>query len=258
MAKQVTVRSYTSPTLVLLAMDWADGAKFKDFLGFAILRSPGFHPGEKDGYLLNKIGFTPPGPHSQSLPSNVSPIQKFLWWDSAITDTDRGKTFTYTSRACGARSRRISGFMMKPHRNLSKCRVPHSSATRFQDWASIARLVSSQSFSQKFPDPKKDLCTATAWPANGLQDGFAHILRWAGHVCGAIYHPTDNQRVMTVSDRFPRRRVPNLQGAEITHATTAFPRWPFLQKGQKENIPGREALKNQYHAQQISRGGGPW
>jgi hypothetical protein len=53
MANQVTVRSYTSPTLVLLAMDWADGAKFKDFLGFAILRSPGFHPGEKDGYLLN-------------------------------------------------------------------------------------------------------------------------------------------------------------------------------------------------------------
>ena len=33
-----------------LAMDWADGAMFKDFLGFAILRSPGFHLGEKDGY----------------------------------------------------------------------------------------------------------------------------------------------------------------------------------------------------------------
>src|ERR1700726_4458423 len=96
MANQVTVRAYTSPTLVLLAMDWADGAKFPDFLGFAILRSPGFHASEKDGYLLNKIGFTPPGPHTQSLPSNVSPIQKFLWWDSAISDADRGKTFTYT------------------------------------------------------------------------------------------------------------------------------------------------------------------
>src|SRR5258708_39334851 len=96
MGNQVTVRSYTSPTLVLLAMDWPDGTKFKDFLGFAILRSPGFHAGEKDGYLLNKVGFTPPGPHAQSLPSNVSPIQKFLWWDSAISDADRGKTFTYT------------------------------------------------------------------------------------------------------------------------------------------------------------------
>src|SRR4051812_36080720 len=93
---KVIAKSYTSPTLVLLAMDWVDGAKFDDFLGFAILRSPGFHPGEKDGYLVNKIGFTPPGPYSQPLPSNVSPIQKFLWWDSAINDTDRGKTFTYT------------------------------------------------------------------------------------------------------------------------------------------------------------------
>jgi hypothetical protein len=32
-----------------LAMDWADGAKFKDFLGFAIMRSTGFHLREKDG-----------------------------------------------------------------------------------------------------------------------------------------------------------------------------------------------------------------
>src|SRR5208283_5702849 len=90
--KNAIVRAYTSPTLVLLAMDWADGANFEDFLGFAILRSPGFQFGEQDSYLLNKIGFSPPGPQAQSLPSNISPIQKFLWWDSAITDADRGKT----------------------------------------------------------------------------------------------------------------------------------------------------------------------
>ena len=54
MASKVTVRAYTSPTLVLLAMDWADGAEREDLLGFAILRSPGFHKGEQDGYLLNK------------------------------------------------------------------------------------------------------------------------------------------------------------------------------------------------------------
>jgi hypothetical protein len=96
MTNKVTIRTYTSPTLVLLAMDWSDGAQHDDFLGFAILRSPGFHKGEKDGYLLNKIGFTPPGPHAQPLPSNVAPIQKFLWWDSTISDSDRGTTFTYT------------------------------------------------------------------------------------------------------------------------------------------------------------------
>src|ERR1700730_12483848 len=90
-ASKVKARAFTSPTLVLLAMDWSAGSKFGDFLGFAILRSPGFTNKEKDGYLLNKVGFANPGPTFQSLPSNVSPIQKFLWWDSLIAATDRGK-----------------------------------------------------------------------------------------------------------------------------------------------------------------------
>jgi len=33
---KVRVRSYLSPTLVLLAFDWPDGAFREDFLGFAI------------------------------------------------------------------------------------------------------------------------------------------------------------------------------------------------------------------------------
>jgi len=52
MASKVTVRACTSPTLVLLAMDWADGADHSDFLGFAILRSPGFNEGEKHGSFV--------------------------------------------------------------------------------------------------------------------------------------------------------------------------------------------------------------
>ena len=79
----VVARAYTSPTLVLLAMDWPDGTKFSDFLGFSILRSPGFHPGEKDGYLVNKISFSAPTENSQPLPSNLAPFQKFMWWTPA-------------------------------------------------------------------------------------------------------------------------------------------------------------------------------
>src|SRR6516162_10663330 len=86
-SQAVAARAYTSPTLVLLAMDWPAGKRFSDFLGVAILRSPGFSPGERDGYLLNKIGFNPPGPNSQPLPSNVAPFQKFLWWDAGIDDS---------------------------------------------------------------------------------------------------------------------------------------------------------------------------
>jgi hypothetical protein len=81
---------------VLLAMDWPDGKRFADFLGFAILRSPGFRPGERQGFLRNKIGFNPPQPNSQPLTSDVAPFQKFHWWDGAISEADRGKTFKYT------------------------------------------------------------------------------------------------------------------------------------------------------------------
>jgi len=38
--KRTAVRAYCSMTLVLLALDWADGNR-DDFLGFAIERTPG-------------------------------------------------------------------------------------------------------------------------------------------------------------------------------------------------------------------------
>ena len=38
----VRAKSYTSPTLVLLAFDWELGGGRNDFLGFAIKRVPGF------------------------------------------------------------------------------------------------------------------------------------------------------------------------------------------------------------------------
>jgi phosphatidylserine/phosphatidylglycerophosphate/cardiolipin synthase-like enzyme len=240
MANQVTVRSYTSPTLVLLAMDWADGAKFKDFLGFAILRSPGFHLGEKDGYLLNKIGFTPPGPHSQSLPSNVSPIQKFLWWDSAITDADRGKTFTYTVtpvRGTGPQD-------IKLHDEASskpiQVPVPTVERDKISTWFNRA-VVSSQSFSQKFPDPKKDLDAAMAWLANGLQDGFIHILHGAGHVCGAIYHLTDNEWVIPDLTAFPGDV--SLVYEDRNNDTTCLPAVAILEKSKKKTFQGEKRSK---------------
>ena len=39
---QIKARAFMSPTLVFLAMDWDDGRNVKDFLGFAIRRTPGF------------------------------------------------------------------------------------------------------------------------------------------------------------------------------------------------------------------------
>jgi phosphatidylserine/phosphatidylglycerophosphate/cardiolipin synthase-like enzyme len=198
---KATIRAYTSPTLVLLAMDWADGKNFDDFLGFAILRSPGFSPGEQDGYLLNKIGFVPPDPNSHPLPSNVAPIQKFLWWDAAITDADRGKTFTYTVTPVRGTNAQDIKLYTEAASSPTEVKVPTIARDGISTWFNRA-VVSSQAFSREFPDPQKDLDKAMAWLANGLEDAFAQILNGASNVSGAIYHLTDNEWVMPDLTKF--------------------------------------------------------
>ena len=91
---RVRARFYTSPTLVLLALDWSEGEHLRDFLGFAIKRTPGFR-GAKESWLTNRIGFKGPPPGNKFLDSNVAPIQKFMWWDAQIDTADRGKSFQY-------------------------------------------------------------------------------------------------------------------------------------------------------------------
>ncbi len=95
---KVKVRPYLSPTLVLLAIDWPDGEviakddKKNDFLGFAILRQPGFGD-RQESWLPNRLGFEGPAGEGKDLPSNLNPIQKFLWWDARINTDDRGQSF---------------------------------------------------------------------------------------------------------------------------------------------------------------------
>jgi phosphatidylserine/phosphatidylglycerophosphate/cardiolipin synthase-like enzyme len=190
----VVARAYTSPTLVLLAMDWPDGSRFSDFLGFAILRAPGFHPGEKDGFLFNKISFSPPTPLSQPLPSNLAPFQKFLWWDGGINDADRGKTFKYTItpvRGTGPNDLR----MQDGAATTVTVTLPRVEEDGIATWFNRA-VVSSQAFSREFPDPLKKIDDVMKWLANGLQAAFPKILAGANDVAGAIYHLTDKEWVM--------------------------------------------------------------
>src|ERR1017187_1621716 len=97
---KASVRSFPSPTLVLLAMDWDEGLDSHDFLGFAIRRTPGFRPKqgepqEATSWLPNRIGFNGPNEGGADLPSNTNPIQHFQWWDSRIDTEDRGTVFQY-------------------------------------------------------------------------------------------------------------------------------------------------------------------
>ncbi len=83
---RVSAKTYTSSSLVLLAMDWSDGANRDDFLGFAIRRTPGFQDNKTsnfapESWLPNRLGFNgPPATGEPDPPSNQAPIQKFLWW----------------------------------------------------------------------------------------------------------------------------------------------------------------------------------
>lgn len=190
----VKAKAYTSPSLVLLAMDWPEGSRFNDFLGFAILRSPGFQPGEKDGFLFNKIAFTAPVKDLQPLPSNLAPLQKFLWWDAGINDADRGKTFKYTItpvRGTGPNDLR----MQHDAETAIIVPLPKFEENGIATWFNRA-VVSSQAFKQHFPDPSKKIDDVMKWLANGLQDAFPKILKGANDVRGAIYHLTDNEWVM--------------------------------------------------------------
>lgn len=190
----VVARAYTSPTLVLLAMDWPDGAKFSDFLGFAILRAPGFLPGEKDGFLFNKIGFTAPSEHSQPLPSNLAPFQKFLWWDSGINDADRGKTFKYTITPVRGSGPNDLNLQHQAATTIS-APLPKVEQDGISTWFNRA-VVSSQAFTRQFPQPDKKIDDVMKWLANGLQNAFPQILSGGGQIDGAIYHLTDKEWVM--------------------------------------------------------------
>src|SRR5258707_4602650 len=88
------IRSFTSPTLVLLAFDWPDGDAKADFLGFAIERTLGFD-GAAQSWLPNRIGFDGPNPDQSDFRSDEAPIQKFYWWDARINTRDRGSKFLY-------------------------------------------------------------------------------------------------------------------------------------------------------------------
>jgi phosphatidylserine/phosphatidylglycerophosphate/cardiolipin synthase-like enzyme len=198
--QMVAARAYTSPTLVLLAMDWPAGKRFSDFLGFAILRSPGFNPREKDGYLFNKIGFNPPGPNSQPLPSNLAPFQKFLWWDGGINDADRGKTFKYTITPVRGTGPKDLVLQHDAETTISVT-LPRVEQDGIATWFNRA-VVSSQAFSRQFPDPQSKIPQVMDWLANGLEDSFARILSGAKEIDGAIYHLTDKRWVVPALKSF--------------------------------------------------------
>ena len=194
------VRSYLSPTLVLLAFDWEEGSSRRDFLGFAISRTPGFN-GPAPSWLPNRIGFNGPDPKNLDLPSNNNPIQKFMWWDARINTNDRAKKFTYT----------VVPVVGNPERNNTvdadaaeiEVTIPQPVQNGIGTYFNRA-VVSSQAFMREFgvnPQGSK-LTNALTWLANGLEDAITGFIDESRKLEGAIYHLTDSVWVIPALEKF--------------------------------------------------------
>ena len=187
----VIAKSYQSPTLALLAFDWPAGDGRLDFLGFAILRTPGFS-GAPSSWLPNRIGFNGPKPDQGDFSSKEAPLQKFYWWDARIDTKDRGATFTYRISPVVGPAGTLR--LLDGESATIDVRIPeveeHGITTHFN-----RAVVSSQAFEKQFPDistPAQQKA-ARAWLANGMELAVSQFLgRASGKaVGGAIYHLTD-------------------------------------------------------------------
>lgn len=203
----VSARAYLSPKLVLLALDWPDGEARQDFLGFAIRRTPGFRDlatgvDAASSWLPNRLSFNGPPPAGQpDFPSNVAPIQKFMWWDARLEGRSAGDSLTYDiTPICG-----VPGALQTLAADTFTLTIVLPAHVEFGigSWFNRA-VMSSQAFTRKLqgfglaagqaPTAAQGLDLRT-WLANGMHapvpDFVATTAAPFDSAIGAIYHLTD-------------------------------------------------------------------
>jgi len=205
----VVLKGYLSPSLVLLALDWPDGAQHSDFLGFAIKRSPGFSDlktGTQPAFswLPNRLSFKgPPAKGQPDFPSNDAPIQKFLWWDARLEGIAPGASLTYeVSPVLGTPLRSTLDASSTATLTLS---LPNHVEFCIGTWFNRA-VMASQAFSAmcaalgitagQAPTAAQTLALRT-WLANGMEQPIPAFIKAATQsptdsLAGAIYHLTDD------------------------------------------------------------------
>ncbi|WOH80325.1 phospholipase D-like domain-containing protein [Bradyrhizobium sp. BEA-2-5] len=200
MVTAVTVKAYASPSCVLLAFDWMDGAEHKDFLGFAIQRNPGYGRDGKPQYLFNKLDFVPLEHDARPKRSDEAPIQKFNWWDGGINIEDQGKTFEYSVIPVLG----TGPDDLKLQHNAAGKRsvtVPRPLEGQIATYFNRA-VVSAQSFAKQKDKP---LDKRMDWLANGLQNAIPQILDESDAFECAIYHLSDNRWIIPAFEAFRGR-----------------------------------------------------
>jgi hypothetical protein len=200
---KVLAKAYASPTLVLLAMDWPDGDTSRDFLGFAIRRTPGFQDNKTEqfsdhSWLPNRIGFNGPPPGGQpDLPSNQAPIQKFLWWDARLDGLKADSKLSYEISPITGNPTKLN--LVQSDSTVVDVIIPEHIEFGIGTWFNRA-VMSSQAFSRilnaigirkdQKPSPS-DALKLRAWLANGMERPLPDFIQSASSIVGAIYHLTD-------------------------------------------------------------------
>jgi phosphatidylserine/phosphatidylglycerophosphate/cardiolipin synthase-like enzyme len=200
---KVIAKAYTSPSLVLLAMDWPDGEMRNDFLGFAIQRSPGFQDNKTDlfsdhSWLPNRLGFDGPPPNGQpDPPSDHAPIQKFLWWDARLDGLDPGSKLRYEIFPTIGNPDDLN--LVQSDSRVVEVVIPEHVEFGIGTWFNRA-VMSSQAFSRilkamgidQGQEPSvADTLRLRAWLANGMERPLPDFINSASSLVGAIYHLTD-------------------------------------------------------------------
>ena len=240
---KIIAKSYISPSLVLLAMDWPDGETRQDFLGFAIRRKPGFFNNKTEvfadsSWLPNRLGFDGPPPSGEpDPPSDKAPIQKFLWWDARLDGLAPNSKVSYEiSPVCG----NVSDFnLISDDTTIVEITLPPHTEFGIGTWFNRA-VMSSQAFSRilksmglktnEVPVPENALKLRT-WLSNGMEQPLPNFISSASSVVGAIYHLTDNLWV-----------IPALQAAMTTTSIGLIYDQHLDKQGNPKPNPNNEAI----------------
>lgn len=199
----IRARPYLSPTLVLLALDWEDGQSRADFLGFSIKRTPGFldlatHQLAPSSWLPNRLGFKgPPAAGQPDFPTNVAPIQKFMWWDARLEGLAVGTPITYEIWAATGTADHVT-LESGSHFTVTT-QLPAHVEFNIGTWFNRA-VMSSQAFSRMVDSLNLKGAAPTAqqalalrqWLANGMEKPVPDFIGAAISIAGAIYHLTDD------------------------------------------------------------------
>ncbi|WP_175943820.1 phospholipase D-like domain-containing protein [Burkholderia pyrrocinia] len=213
----VSVRSYLSPTLVLLAFDWADAQSRNDFLGFAIRRTPGFWSADGktralNSWLPNRLTFDGPAADTQGdAPTDQAPIQKFMWWDARIDPQDRGASFRYDVYPVVGTPDNLQ--VLDAQAGVCDVVLPAHIEDGIGTWFNRA-VVSSQAFAKQVaalglaqnaaPSAAQALKLRT-WLSNDMEQVFTEMLDPASRAASVVYHLTDTLWALPAFEAFGRK-----------------------------------------------------